>query len=76
MAAGDYTSIEFPDNSTLERQARMRPFLSYCSDRTFSLFWIGCKLTENQTYRKRQERIRNSTRSHFGMAVRRWQCIC
>ena len=36
MAAGDYVLIEFPDNATLEREARACPLLAYCPERTFS----------------------------------------
>lgn len=36
MAEKDYTLTEFPDEYTLERQARACPFLAYCPERTFS----------------------------------------
>ena len=36
MAAGDYVLAEFPDDATLEREARVCPLLAYCPERTFS----------------------------------------
>ena len=36
MAAGDYKLKDFPDDKTLEREARSCPMLAYCPDRPFS----------------------------------------
>lgn len=36
MAAGDYVLTEFPDDATLEREARACSLLAYCPERTFS----------------------------------------
>lgn len=36
IAAGDYVLTEFPDDGTLEREARARQLLAYCPERTFS----------------------------------------
>lgn len=34
MAAGDYVLTEFPDDATLECEARACPLLAYCPERT------------------------------------------
>lgn len=36
MAAGDYVTKEFPDDRTLEREARSCPMLAHCPERPFS----------------------------------------